>query len=1129
MSDIFSPAIGVSLFFAILDRPSCDTDVDYVRAICEQILAGTLTHLTIEGVSNMIKDDQAAPLKYFMTKDQHVAGASVAASYRVLTEDEEQKKMLDMASSGVFPPNLQRMIDEANVSALNKEDEEDEADEQQQQQPDEGAGGDTEEVPWVPRLNPLPATTDGYTWFYTVFYRVNGAFKLHRAYLRANAKDRFLARKMERFQEAHLRMVQYLDSMPDPSDVLIDAEHLVSLYAPLGESHYNSDASLIKVHQTVHKLKPTPLEIICAAYPDEYWLPEEVAADICAGTFDCECLTHLLDGEWAPLGAHVPAIRTHALYYGVIYVANMAREYMLLQQQQQQEAVRDALWAYYVSFLDFFCCISSAQQGSDAFLLMPMGSEMGRDHKLIRTDNATPWELYGTMDTRAFTAGDLPNFYHVLASIPLWGEQHTPSYFLGKIYQKSLPFACQRRHIIRLVIECIDKHAGFWRIFSKMCWVMLANLYPGELACKTNTMTMRDLMRVKQLTDSRELLLAAMTANQGKKAEGANGGPLVVFTVFRLHILYMASFNPQFVEHAKKCIDWEYFKRDVLKLADIVRSQNLFPDDPFSRARMQLSKTVKSPHSKVHRLRRKSLSICLMDQLNDALEKTILKDRQIFSSDLPRLSAIRAGAEAGQVPSEIKQQFKDTVLGAHIAQAHKSCFESMESFSEILNQTISLANEAALFYRRLLDVKYKAPLLNMLIRMQPHERATEKAFSMLMRPEYGGISPQCVTLLCDLVRIYHAKAVPKEFKQSIDKMSMPHFMVACFYFNTLALLDRINFVPLDAETTRRIDQAVMTRRHHLSPGQEVPSGIFNVSVALCCEKICTLMGSGKNGDKRVAYDIDAQAFVCAHGKSLKRRPATASAASAVDDAEDDEDDKKAAADDDDDDNSAPDKANILLAAQNDTDLDFDLSALSSTAMASDLTADAATMKGKGTKRSIVMQERKAVRIERKTFSKVPCGQPVLTFSLRGRALIWGNTLENKTQVMFCPTCGALHVYSMLNFSESETGDYRCNECARKEVMHLEHRRCAYCQRVSVGPPKEPTWLEVLCPAVDPTDASFDPISNPTNVFQQLNFCRAHYNIARPFVLGRGGVTKHDLWKLIKYKQDQKTLLYANKH
>jgi hypothetical protein len=137
VSDIFSPAIGVSLFFAILDRPSCDTDVDYVRAICEQILAGTLTHLTIEGVSNMIKDDQAAPLKYFMTKDQHVAGASVAASYRVLTEDEEQKKMLDMASSGIFPPNLQRMIDEADVSALNKEEqEEDEADEQQQ--PDEG-------------------------------------------------------------------------------------------------------------------------------------------------------------------------------------------------------------------------------------------------------------------------------------------------------------------------------------------------------------------------------------------------------------------------------------------------------------------------------------------------------------------------------------------------------------------------------------------------------------------------------------------------------------------------------------------------------------------------------------------------------------------------------------------------------------------------------------------------------------------------------------------------------------------------------------------------------------------------------------------------------------------------------
>lgn len=68
----------------------------------------------------------------------------------------------------------------------------------------------------------------------------------------------------------------------------------------------------------------------------------------------------------------------------------------------------------------------------------------------------------------------------------------------------------------------------------------------------------------------------------GGSINGANGGPLVLFTVFRLHILYMASFNPQYIEHARKCIDWDYFEQDVMRLSGIIRSQNLFPEDPFA-------------------------------------------------------------------------------------------------------------------------------------------------------------------------------------------------------------------------------------------------------------------------------------------------------------------------------------------------------------------------------------------------------------------------------------------------------------------------------------------------------------------------------------------------------------------
>lgn len=1119
----------------------CDTNIDHVRSVCEQITANTITTLTLEGLRDMILNHESASLKTFLTKSdnemkrQGVTGAAASSAYRVLTEEEKLDKVMDMASSNTFPLNelnatlrdiYQAAAASPAVSSPVDDDDVEEAEEPISMSIDE-------DEPWIPAVMP-PMTAD-YSWFYTVFYRVNGAFKLYKAYTRVNPKDRFMDHKIRRFQEAHLRMVQFLDKLADQSNAAIGDEYaFASLYQKLGESHYDVDASMCKVTRTLHQIKRAPLDIIQEAHPDLYWLPEEISQSIRDKTIDTECLTCWIDGEWNPTGPTEPAFDTHTLFYGTVLVLNQIKEVIA---SEDRLPVRDALWAYYVSFADLFYY---ANRFDDYYLTAPIGSLHGRAGKLIQSGNASLWELYGTMDTRAFTAGDLPDFYHVLAAIPLWGEQHTPSYFIGKIYQKSLPFACQRRHLIKLVVKCIEDDPAFWRVFSKLFWVLLANLYPDELYCKEATMGMRDLLRAKQLTDSKELLISALTAKQpGFKngpAErgantGANGGPLVVFTVFRMHILYMASFNEQYVGQAKRCIDWDYFKQDVLKLADIIRVQSLFPDDPFAQARKQLSKTVKSPHSRVHRLRRRSMAICLMDQFNETLEKTILKDKQNFTNDFAKLLLITMPLNTDIVPDEIRVKFQETVIGTHLHHAQKDCFDTAAIFATVLDKTVDVTRAAVAFYKKLMDVKFKAKILNALLRIQPEERLTQRAFSMLTLAEYGGISHHCVTMLSELVKIYHEKAVPKEFKQRIDKISIPHFMVVCFYFNMVALLEKISFVPLDADTVRRTDHAMITKRHHLFPGQDIPDCIYNVSVALCCEKVCTLMGHGKHGDKKVAYDIEKQMFVCAHGKSMR---AAANAAASKKKNQEDEDDAAAAADEDDEDEEDDDDmlktgtnmTSILLGAQNDNDLDFDKSILSAVSFATDLTADASTMKGKGTKRSITMQERKAVRNERKAFSKIPCGQPVLTFSLRGRALIWGNTLENKTQIMFCPSCGALHVYSMLNFSGSESGMYRCNECARKELMHVEHRKCAYCQRTTAGQINEDTRLEVLCPLIDPTDPAFDPCLNPEGVLQNLYFCKTHFRIARRFVYVKGGVAKQDLWKLIKVTQDQRNLQYA---
>ncbi len=447
-----------------------------MRDVCEQIVAGTLTSLTLASVRSMILDYEASSLKAFLSETKRQG--AVASTYRVLTEEEKLGQVMDMASSNSFPSLSQ--LPEALRSIYRDAGEESEVEEPDDEQQEEplvaNSNSNVEEEPWIPPA--LPPMTAAYTWFYTVYYRVNGAFKLYKAHMRMNPKDRFMDHKIRLFQEAHISMVRFLDSLPDPSNDAIEASigssAFAQLYRKLGDSHYDVDSSMVKVTRTVHQLKKTPLEQIRTAHPDLYWTPEEIAQEIRLNKIDPSCLTPWIDGEWNPLGPGEPRIDSHTLFYGTVYVLNQIKETM-----EEEPNLRDALWAYYVSFVDLFSYCLAFKRMDDYFLTAPIGSQVGRDGKLIHSGNASPWELYGTMDTRAFTAGDLPDFYHVLVSIPLWGEQHTPSYFIGKIYQKSLPFACQRRHLIKLVVKCIEDDPAFWRVFSKLFWVMLANLYPG--------------------------------------------------------------------------------------------------------------------------------------------------------------------------------------------------------------------------------------------------------------------------------------------------------------------------------------------------------------------------------------------------------------------------------------------------------------------------------------------------------------------------------------------------------------------------------------------------------------------------------------------------------------------------
>ncbi len=1075
VQDIFSPFIDTQLFLAILMRPQNDTSVDYVRSVAQQVVNGQVRKMNLKSMRAHIMNKDAVSLKVHLSQ---------RTAYTV-GDQQREKEQLEKWSQIYAKIQRNEPIPEEILGGTKETVEEEE----------EENGGESQQttldLPWLPNFGlPNLEKFESYSWFCTVWVRVNASLLLFRAYSKKHVRDKFFEAKVKTFQNAHLPVIRYLDSLEDPRDENVDANMIVKLYGEgAGLSYYHCDKRFFQVVRTQFKHKATPLEVIRARYGDLKWTPEEKQG----------VTTYWIDDEWNPLGPGVPDPSTHKLYYGVLSVLNQCRSCMDSIRQYGPSEMFDNLWLYYVSWVDLFdfCLSQPERRMDDAYLIHPLGTRLARDGRTLElTERASPWELYGTMDTRAFHAGDLPNLFHVLQSIPLWGEHNTPPFALAKLYQKSLPFACQRRHIIPAVIKNIQQKPVFWRFFSKLTWVMLAGLYPGKLAALQTCIGMRELLRVKELCSNKELLCRVLSVHQPKcdknvadKPGSKNGGPLIVWTIFRNHIVYMASHNPSYVrDFARHYVDWDYFEKDVIKLSHIIRSFDLFSDDPFAQARMQLSKTIKSPNAIVHRLRRKSLALSLVEHANETLEKVVLSTVQMYRKDLQVMT---------QTPEKL-------LTGTFIGQS----LTSHECFKQVLAQCMDVTKRGLVRYENALALRCKCNILNELIRLPPEERLRKPALSMMMDPAYGGILPSCLDLICELVNVYNQKSLPACYRDRIDKMSMANFTVFCYYVNIVAVLDKISFVPLDADTVKRTDFAMMHKKHHIPPGDALLPSVYDICIAICCEKICTVMNKpGAFGAKKISYDLERDTFVCSRGKHLNHKE------------EDDDEDEE----DEDDDCEDLDVAQWMEknAAATQDDEDTDIFQHPEKVIIHDLTSDAATMKGKGSKRTEATEERKELRSQRRALSKIPCGQPVLRFNLRGRALIWGNTLAGRIQIMFCPNCATLHTYTLLLFSAS-TG-YRCLECARQEILHKEPKACAFCDKVTESQFTENTQIDVFCPVTDPKNNKFDPINEPESCIQTVNLCKTHYSYAKKFIYTRGTMPKKELWTLIRKEEERKQM------
>jgi hypothetical protein len=574
-----------------------------------------------------------------------------------------------------------------------------------------------------------------YSYYTVIWLRINCAHAL------AEYSDNIRHEKITLFINAHLPIIRYFDSIEDPADEFIQGLHM-----SLGKTHFDEDRNLIATTTTRVQTRPYPLQVLRAHYPKHLWTIEEVIPALTRA--------HVRHIEESGYGRPEKDEITLACLYVMVQCKD-------LHALEEDARVRDSLWFYHCCFLDYL-----------------------RD----------PGKAY-PYDNRCFTSYDLPDAFHVLTAIPLWGEQVPFEFPLGKFIQKSLPFAGARRTLIDQTSKMILKNDAFWNVFSSIFYCMLMDTYPEHVSkSRERCFNLQRLLDITDLVSQRDALRAALSRDDLSTKEN-DQGCYIVFTAFRMWMVHMCHGQTHYQEAVVDCMDWALFESQVVDMAEKIRSLVRFDrgSDVFCDARELLCQNNKSTKMRVYRYRPSSVIDTVLGHMMESLEKSIKR-------------------------------------------------------GEVIELSIDAKNR----------------IMNALTHVAKQEWLTADCISILRCPEFGGVSEFAVMTVLSLIDVfYESNAKPKEFEHGLSQLQAHEFSVVSWYFHVLSIISRVEFQALTLNQVTRIDEAMMTSRFILYPGQTLPRSAFNVFFTVCCGKIKTLMGSNDYGHRDISYDIERNTFVCA--------------------------------------------------------------------------------------------------------------------------------------------------------------------------------------------------------------------------------------------------------------------------
>lgn len=440
-----------------------------------------------------------------------------------------------------------------------------------------------------------------------------------------------------------------------------------------------------------------------------------------------------------------------------------------------------------------------------------------------QTDNLYPH------DNRCFTGYDLPDVYHVLVLIPLWDKENSPNFPLGKFIQKSLPFAGARRTLINQTDKNISDIA-FWKIFSSVFFCLLMDTYPEHVSKnRERCFNLSKLLDIMTLVTDKEKLRESLSRKSFKGTEKENDkGCYIVFTAFRMWILMNTYNQKHYKDGIANCFDFDSFEAQIVDMAKTIRNSDFALKDVFAESREFLSKNNKNFKSVVYRYRKNNIVDTLLDQMMNSLEKNLFKELDRWNKKVKKYE---------------------------------------KTFSEKLADAKYTVSE--LSYE--IPVAIKTNILNTMIRMKRSEFMSPLSLSILRDERFGGVSEFTIVNVLKLIEIYYESVKPKDFENCASLFECSKdFKIVSWYFHVVQILDKIDFDPLTITMIEKIDNALMTEKFTLYPGQSLPLSVFDVFFTICCGKIKTLTGSDKYGHEGIAYNIDQNVYQCAkiHKKIL---------------------------------------------------------------------------------------------------------------------------------------------------------------------------------------------------------------------------------------------------------------------